>query len=1063
MQILSKLIPSYLRCEYKVNPIGVDVSTPRLSWIINSKEPYIRNQKQSAYRILISSSIGKLKLDKGDLWDSQKVKSSKTFQIEYKGKSLTSLQECYWKVKTWDQDNNDSNWSEPAKWVMGLLREEDWKAKWIGYDKWQSEYDKKIKYKYESQKDKWIWFPNDNLKKNSHFGDFYFRKKIKIDNPTKINSAFILITADEKFTLFVNGKKLNQSDKYIFSWARPQLANVKKYLRSGENLIAVKASNSYVDVPGLTLKLYLESNNGNTKIVRTSSSWKSSNKYETDWNSVSFNDRNWKRSIIVKTMGELPWRSPRQETKLPPPYYVRKTFISSKKIKKAWLTICCLGCYEVHLNGRIISNHKLAPGWTDFNKRVNYLMYDVKDQLKSSGENVIGAVVADGWYACYIGWEHGREYYGKFPKVKIQLNIEYNDGTSNCIISNRTWKVSYGPVLESDILHGETYDARKEKLIEGWDKTKFNDVDWQSPKEIINIKISKKWHPGLPVKINENLSPVKIYKHKSNSCIFDFGQNFAGIVRLKIREKRGTKLILKYAEMLDEDGLLYTENIRMARATDTYFCKGQSLEIWEPKFTYHGFRYVEVTGLSSNPSKETLTGLVMHSYLPQSGKFKSSNQLLNNIYHNIIWSQKSNYYDIPTDCPQRDERLGWTGDAVNFIRTAGFNMDVAAFYTKWLVDLNDAQREDGAYPPIAPYINFGVGPLYFGAADWADAGIVVPYFMYQYYGDKRVLERYYRNMQKYISYLVSNSNNIIRPESGYGDWLNVNEETSNSFIGTAFFAYVVSLMEKISSVLNYKDEKKKYSSLLINIKKAFNKNFVLNEGTLTEDTQTAYVLALSFNLLSKRNEKIAIQKLVKKIEEFNCHLKTGFIGLAFVFDVLKKYEFYDIIYKLLLNRDFPSWGYMIEDGATTLWERWDGRTPENGFFDPTMNSFNHCSLGVVGEVFYSVIGGIRQKSNGFKQILLQPVFHKNLKHAKTVYNSICGKIICEWKLKENKIYLNVEIPVNVTAELRILSCNSILESNLFLKEVKDVEIIKKENSFTFLHIGSGLYKFTLLL
>ena len=822
-------------------------------------------------------------------------------------------------------------------------------------------------------------------------------------------------------------------------------------------------------MPGLTAKLFIEFNNSKHKIIRTNSSWKSHNKFVKGWNKKSFKDIYWKNSKIISSLGDLPWRIPEKDLILPPPSYICKTFYVSEKIKNAYVYISALGLYNPSINGRQIYKDRLTPGWTDYSIRVNYFAYDVTKFLIENSLNTIGIILAGGWYSGYLGWERKRGYYGKAPKVICQLEIEYENGKKEIIKSDESWKASYGPIREADILMGETYDAKMEKQIEGWNTKSINDRKWNKIKSFDKINIKLNSHPGNPIRIIQELNPIKITSLSNSKCIFDFGQNFAGFVRIKVNGTKSKKIVLRFGEVLNEDGTLYTENLRMARAVDTYFTRGEDEEIWAPLFTYHGFRYVEVSGLNEKPNEkpneETLTGLVLHSDITRAGNFKSSNKLLNKIYENIIWSQRSNYMDIPTDCPQRDERLGWTADAIDFFKTAAFNFDVYSFFKKWLHDLNDAQGKNGGYPAIAPFPKLSVGPLYSGAAGFADAGIITPYFIYKFYNDKNILEKYYSNMQRYVNYLIKNSKNFIRPNFGYGDWLSIDAETSNEFIGTAFFAHDVKLMSEISKVLGKISKSKQYELLFKQIRNSFNNKFVLKDGQLKETTQTASLLAINFNLLSKRNTNKAFNNLIKDIESKDEHLSTGFIGLQFLLPTLSNFDREDIAYKLLLDTRYPSWGFMIKNGATTLWERWNSYLPDKGIYDPLMNSFNHTSLGVIGVWFYSNIGGINLSQNGFKEIIIKPKLGGDLTFANTSYNSINGKIVSNWKIEKNKFIHEIEIPINTSAivYLPAISIKNIYENGKSINQVKNIKYLKSENEFICFKIFSGKYIFNSII
>ncbi len=1057
MKKTSPIEVTSLKCEYKTNPLGIDEVHPRLSWILISKHKEERGQKQIAYQILVSSSQNKLKNSIGDLWNTGKIHSDQTSQIEYAGKELSSRVECWWKIRIWDQNNAQSKWSNTAFWKMGLLKKSDWKANWIGYDNWINEKQNESKIAFEKNVDKWIWYNG-----KEHKGNFYFRKNFEIKNIKEIESANILITADEKFVLFFNEKEIARSDDKIFSWTRPKLIDIKSYLIEGKNLIAVEGINSYLDKPGLSAKLFLNFKNQRTKIIRSDSSWKSSNNFYSDWHKMNFKNSKLKLAKEIVKMGAKPWRIPEKDLILPPPVYLRKTFKTKSHIKKAYVFISAMGLYNLSINGKQITNDRLTPGWTNFTKRINYYTYDVTKFIVSNSNNTLGIILADGWYSGYLGWERKRSYYGKNPKAILQLEIEYVNGGKDIIATDKSWKASYGPIQEADILMGESYDARKEKLIDGWDTFLFNDNSWGKVKIYNKIRTKLNSHPGNPIRIVKEIIPINITSPSKGIHIFDFGQNFAGSVRIKVSGIKSKTIVFRFGEVLNKNGSLYTENLRMARATDTYKTKGIEEEIWEPLCTYHGFRYVEITGYNEEPTKKTITGLVLSSSMPHSGSFTCSNKLLNKIYMNIVWSQLSNFMDIPTDCPQRDERLGWTADAIDFIKTAAFNFNISAFYTKWLQDLNDAQEKNGAYPAIAPKPDINVGPLYSGAPGFADAGIISPYILYKYYNDKNILRKYYSNMQHYIDYLIRNSENYIRPNYGYGDWLSINAETSNELIGTAFFAYVVKLISEISKAIGEIKLSWEYDLLFSKIKKAFNKKFVLKDGQLKDRTQSAYLLAISFNLLTKEKTKKAFKFLIEDIKGRDWHLSTGFIGLQFLLPTLSKFNRDDIAYKLLLDERYPSWGFMIKNGATTMWERWNSYTPDNGIFDPLMNSFNHTSLGVIGEWIYTNIGGINISKIGFKEIIIKPKIGVGLSFANTSYNSINGKIVSNWRINKNKIIYEIEIPINTNANvyLQAASKKYILENGIPIKENKNIRIHKRQDGFYCVKVSSGKYLFT---
>jgi alpha-L-rhamnosidase len=532
-----------------------------------------------------------------------------------------------------------------------------------------------------------------------------------------------------------------------------------------------------------------------------------------------------------------------------------------------------------------------------------------------------------------------------------------------------------------------------------------------------------------------------------------------GVVRLKVSAPTGTRIVLRHAEMLNPDGTLYTNNLRRAPSVDQYVCKGGGTEIWQPRFTFHGFRYVELSGLSGKPSKSAVTGIVISSDTPPGGEFACSDPRINQLQSNIQWGQRGNYLSVPTDCPQRDERLGWMGDAEVFIRTATYNADVAAFFTKWMVDVDDGQSPEGAYGDVSPNTMGGKG-----TPAWADAGVICPWTIYETYGDKRMLERHLPAMTKWVEFMRQHSNGLIRDGnrgSDYGDWLSINANTPKALIGTAFFAYSTHLLAKSYHAVGRDEEAQKYQSLFDDIKAAFNKRFVKLDGSIEGDTQCAYAMALKFELLPDNLRTQAAQRLCDDIKAKGNHLSTGFIGVGYLLPVLTQAGHADVADRLLMQDSFPSWLFSVKQGATTIWERWDGWTPEKGFQDPGMNSFNHYSLGSCGEYLFGGIGGIRPASPGYKTILIQPVIADSLTWAKASYDSIHGKIATAWKRDGNHLELKVVVPVNTTATVSVPAADisNVKESGKNIEQAEGVKFLRQENGKVDLQVGAGTYEF----
>jgi alpha-L-rhamnosidase len=904
-----------LRCEYRVNPPGIDVVKPRLSWILESGQ---RGQMQSAYQVLVAGSEEKLRKNQGDLRDTGKVGSDKSIQVVYASKNLKSRMCCWWKVRVWDKDGRVSAWSKPAFWTMGLLDAKDWQAKWIGHDAAPP-----ASYKEKDESDqlslegcKWVWFPEGEPQKSAPVGTRFFRRRIEIPSGKKIKLARFRLVVDNEGTLFVNGQDVQK----FSGWKPPYTFDITERLVAGTNCLCIAAANKgdAANPAGLSGKLLVEFEAGDSMAILIDRSWKVSDTEQEDWKKPDFDDSAWANAKELVAVGEGPWGEVhKRRLVLPPPPYLRKAFSVDRPIKRAVVYASALGLYELHINGKRVGEDYFTPGWTDYTTRVYYQTYDVTNLLATGG-NAIGAILADGWYVGYLGFGKKREHYGSEPRLLVQLEIEYADGSRETVVTDKSWKAGYGPHLEADFLMGEIYDARKEMF--GWDTAGFDDSAWDAVALTDKVEGKVQSYPGVTVQETQQIKPAKRTEPKKGAYVFDMGQNFSGWVRLKVKGKAGTKVVLRFAEMLNPDGTIYTKNLREARCTDTYILAGKGEEIWQPSFTFHGFRYVEVTSYPGKPSPDAITGIVVHSDTPAVGSFECSNPMVNQLWRNIVWSQRGNFIEVPTDCPQRDERLGWTGDAQIFIRTATYNMDVAAFFTKWLVDLEDAQTKEGAFPDVAPH-KVAMGS---GVAAWGDAGVICPWAIYQVYGDRRVIERHYESMQKWIAYLQKNSENLLRPAKGYGDWVSIGSNTPKDVIATAYFAYSTRLLSKMAAAIGKDEDAKKYETLFEQIKDAFNKAYVSDDARIKGETQTCYLLGLYFDLLPDDKREPAAKHLVEDLRKRGWHLSTGFVGLSYLLPTLVQMDYLDIAYRLLNNETFPSWGYSIKNGATTIWERWDG-------------------------------------------------------------------------------------------------------------------------------------------
>lgn len=698
--------------------------------------------------------------------------------------------------------------------------------------------------------------------------------------------------------------------------------------------------------------------------------------------------------------------------------YLRKSFTVTKPVVSAKAYATAYGVYELYVNGKKDERYCMAPEWTDYSKSVQYQYYDLTESIVQ-GENVIGAIIGDGWYAGNIA-AVGRTQYGDAPLgFMLHLSLTYEDGSEELILTNDTWKGSSGPIVYTDNQTGEYYDARLEK--DGWCSAGFDDSDWVKiigvyPPRTIGTRI--KASIGPQIKVMKTIKPESVCKDINGKYIVNMGQNMVGVAAVKLRGKAGQKVTFRFGEMLNLDGTIYVENLRSALQTDTYVMKGaESGEEFRPHFTFHGFQYIEISGLDYMPSTDDITGIVIYSACRQTGSVKTSNAMVNKLFSNAMWGQIGNFVGVPTDCPQRDERMGWTGDAQVFCKTACYNLDCYGFYDKYVEDILESQKPNGGVTDVVPNVKWPNGSdlVGYGHAAWSDAMFIVPWTVYNMYGDTEILAKNYQAMEKFFKYLVGTTVGYLRADIGYGDWLNIDDYTPKNVIATAYFAYAASIMSNVSDVLGKPERKAYYDEMFENISAAWRSAYMNEEGIVNGDTQCCYLLALKMNLLKPEQIETAVAHLIRTIERKNYHLSTGFVGVSYLLPILCDYGYSDIAYRLLLNDTYPSWGYSIKNGATTIWERWNSYTKENGFGNVAMNSFNHYSLGSVSEWMYAYMGGIRPTSAGFKSFNIKPHFTKRLDNVDVKYDSASGLICSEWHSVEGGYELNVKIPVNTTA------------------------------------------------
>lgn len=704
-----------------------------------------------------------------------------------------------------------------------------------------------------------------------------------------------------------------------------------------------------------------------------------------------------------------------------PPVYFRKTFSLATKPVSARIHASALGIFDLKLNEQNVHpKQHFLPGWSDYNHRVQAVTFDVTHLLQE-GENCLGAILGDGWYSGYLGYTYDRQVWGKTPALLVQLELSWPNGETQRIGTDGTWKASQdGPIRKSDFYNGEDFDARCDYAR--WAASGMCESGWGSavvrevPKEtLLDPKIVD------PVFEVEEMPALSRTEPLPGVHIYDFGQNLVGWVRARLRGPAGTTVTLRFGEMLNPDGTLYVANLRKAKATDTYtFGANEDVE-WEPLFTFHGFRYAEISGVSSPSDCGEVIAVVLHNTLKAGGSFSCSHPLVNQLEKNIRWGLRGNFLEVPTDCPQRDERLGWTGDIQVFAKTACFLYDVDAFLLKWMRDLRDGQREDGAFPDIAPTFIGG-----FGNAAWADAGVIVPWVVYRRYGDTRILEENYDAMKAWISYQDNTARAGVRPPTTYGDWLAIDAvipqhaPVPSDLIGTAYFARTTAIMARVAELLDEEDDASHFRELRGRVETAFQREYVTAAGRIVGDCQTAYLLALAFDLLPEQQRQIAVDRLVTLIKDRDWHLSTGFVGTPLLGPVLSRFGRHDVAMRLLLQETFPSWLFPVTNGATTMWERWNSYTPEQGFGEVSMNSFNHYAYGAVGEWMVHAVAGIApgHEAPGYRHILFQPQLCEGLDHASADVETPYGRARISWRKEGTGLVGELIVPPNTFADFR---------------------------------------------
>ncbi|WP_284292226.1 family 78 glycoside hydrolase catalytic domain [Luteimicrobium album] len=1027
----------------RVDPLGI-ADDPAFGWTTRSAA---RGVTQSAYQIRVLDGDGK------KVWDSGRVTSDAQTSIAYGGSKLASQTRYTWQAKIWDGAGQESDWSEAASFETGMLSPDDWSAQWItnGGD---------------AAAAGWADYTvTTKLHIDKVAAGVYFRSQ-DASNGYMWQLTTVTGAAHLRMHVKVNGSFTVLEDKDISSVVSA------KDLLAGEHTLTITTSGSTIttlldgkevdtrtDTTFASGYVGLRSSAGESATVQSVSVESAAGKslLSTDFGAGvnPFTGGTVSGSTLVVADGQ-------EATYTKPLPLLRDTFATDqgKTVKSARLYASALGVYQLSIDGKAVGDQHLAPGETEYDSRIQSQTYDVTD-LIASGENAIGAAIGSGWYSGKNAWL-SPDFWGSTNALIAQLRIDYTDGTSQVVETDPSWAWHDGPFDVADNLDGETYDAAAAQ--DGYDTASFDASGWNAASTIPNSDKETALlvpQPDEPVRTTDVLGAQSVAEHPAGAYIYDMGQNAVGVGQFTITGHKGQTVTFRYGEVLNPDGTLYTTNLRSAKATDHYTFAEDGTVTYTPTFTFHGFRYIEITGLSSAPALSDVKTEVWGSDLAQSGSLTTSNAQLNQLLSNISWGQRGNFLSVPTDTPARDERLGWLGDINVFSPTAADLRDTRAFMKKFTADMRDTQYDDGHLDGVAPNFN-GVASGAGGIA-WEDAMVTVPYSVFDAYGDTSIVEENYDAMKKFMGHVESSAGaDLIDSDRGvYGDWLSLGGSTPNGVLGTAYFAQDAEMMSKMAAAIGKTDDAATYADLAERVRAAFAKAYVAADGTVGNGTQTGYAMALGMNLVPAAQIEAVGAKFVAKIHEDGDHLTTGFVGTPWLLPALTAVGRNDVAYQLLGNKTYPSWLYEVENGATTMWERWDSIRADGSFEDPAMNSFNHYAYGAVGDWMYKTIGGVTSTSAGYKTMTIQPVPGGGLTHAAETYQSAYGEISTDWSTTDGEFDLAVTVPVNTTAKVVLDADNqwAVTEGGSSLDKADGVTDVKASGGTVTISIGSGTYHF----
>lgn len=1050
-----------LRCESMVNPLGLDEAQPRLSWAMDDPR---RGARQTAYRIVVASTPEKLASVDGDLWDTGRVESDRSIHVPYAGKPLASHQRCHWKVQIWDAEGKATAWGEPALWTIGIREGDPWGAEWVAHSAPAARQLPEGHPGNDLALDAahWIWCAKQGTAVARPKGTAYFRKTIDLPSDASVTWAYIAIAADDHFRLFLDGDKISESEPERCAAREALEVELTERLRPGRNVFALDVENFETGPAGLAAKLVVALSDGRRITSATDGSWKATAKPagKPAWLSPDLDDADWPAAESIGPVGTAPWGTPSAgyrpgwRQKAPSPIF-RKAFRVDKPLRSAMLHICGLGYHEAHVNGQKVGDRCLDPAFTRYDRRALYATHDVTRLLRE-GDNAIGVMLANGWLNMHTRttWNFDQSPWRKEPMLLAQLRIEFADGSSQTIATDGSWRANTGPLLNDSIFQGEVYDARREAAIAGWDAPGFDDSRWSAPRIVAGPggRIAAQSMP--PIRVTETIEPASVTEPRPGTFVVDMGRAIAGWAQLRASGPAGTEITLRYGERLDDKGLVERKEISKFTfagpfQTDAYILRGEGEETWEPRFVYHGFRYVQVEGFPGKLAKHNLRGRFAHTDFPSAGSFECSDDLANKIQAMTLASYRANYHGYPTDCPHR-EKNGWTGDAHLAAEQAMYNWDNGPAYAKWIQDIHDEQREFGEICAIIP--TSGWGYQWGNGPAWDSAFLLIPWYMHLYQGDDRILERHLDRMRRYVDYLTARSHEGV-VSFGLGDWLPAKTLTPAPLTSTGYYhndARVVSFAARLAGLA---PDAAKYARLADGIRGAFNREFGKPDGEYANGSQTALSCALHHDLVPADVRARTVARLAASVENSGGHLDCGILGVKYLFRALSDNGHHELAWRAATQKDFPGFGAWLPEGATTLWEDWPGKA-----------SRMHIMFGDISAWFYQYLAGIRPdpEKPAFKHAIIRPMPAGDLKWVRAHTDTPHGRLRSAWK-KENDgtLSLEIEIPANTTATILVPSKDPALitENGKPAAESQGLKSLGAKDGCALFEATAGSYRF----